>query len=63
MHYICKLSKNNLNSFINNFIYNKIDRKNIFIPPCEFGNLFENEIHKYTEIKYNTKILNRNISK
>ncbi len=56
MHYICKLSKNNLNSFINNFIYNKIDRKNIFIPPCEFGNLFENEIHKYTEIKYNTKI-------
>lgn len=33
MHYICKLSKNNLNSFINNFIYNKIDRKNIFIPP------------------------------
>ena len=26
MHYICKLSKNNLNSFINNFIFNKIDR-------------------------------------
>lgn len=56
MHNICKLSKNNLYSFINNFMFNKIDRKHMFIPPCEFGNLFENEIHKFTEIKYNTTI-------
>ena len=56
MHNICKLSKNNINGFITNFLYNKIDRKYMFIAPCEFGNLFENEIHKYTEKKYNTII-------
>jgi hypothetical protein len=61
MHNICKLSKRNINSFINNFLYNKIDRKNMFIAPCEFGNLFENEIHKYTERRYKTEIYEFNV--
>jgi len=56
MYYICGLTHNNINTFINAFLYNKIDKKHIFIPPCEFGILFENEIHNYTEIKYNTII-------
>lgn len=61
MHNICKLSKKNINGFITNFLYNKIDRKYMFIAPCEFGNLFENEIHKYTEIKYDTTIYEFNV--
>ncbi len=56
MHNICKLKESNINNFINNFLLNKIEKKKIFILPCEFGNLFENEIHKYTEKRFNTII-------
>jgi hypothetical protein len=56
MHHICKLKPSNITSFINNFLYDKVDKKKMFMPPCEFGILFENEIHKYSEVKYDTKI-------
>mgnify|MGYP006157921093 CR=1 FL=1 len=55
---ICKLSSKNVNTFINNFLYNKIDRKRFFISACTWGILFEDEIQKYCEVKYNTKIYN-----
>ena len=37
-------------------MFDRIDRQHIFMPPCEFGILFDHEIHKYTEMKYNTII-------
>ena len=58
MYNVCKLNKNNVDSFINNFLFNKIDRVYKFIAPCEFGNLFEDEIQCTVEKKYKTKIYN-----
>lgn len=56
MHNIYNLNINNVGSFINNFLFNKVDKKYDFIVPCAFGVLFENEIHSYSEMYFNCTI-------
>ena len=56
MHYICNLKPTNITTFINGFLKGKIERKNMFIPQCQFGILFENEINHFTKLKFNTEI-------
>ena len=54
IHNVINLKLTNITTFINNFLNNKIERKKIFIPQCEWGILFENEITRFTENYYNT---------
>lgn len=57
MHNVCKLSKTNAKSFIKSKLNTDVEKKK-FIPNCEFGNLFEQEICSYSGSKFNTKIHN-----
>ena len=41
IHHIINLKPTNINSFVNNFLYNKImPRENMYIFPCVFCNIF-----------------------
>lgn len=54
---VINLKKTNINTFVNNFLFNKVvGRTNQFIFPCVFGNIFENEIKNLTEYTFKTKI-------
>lgn len=53
MNKICSLNNNNIDSFIKGFLLDKLFKKKVYIKACQFGILFENEIHKFTEMYHN----------
>jgi hypothetical protein len=61
MHFIERLNPNNIKTFINDFIYNKIDRKKFYIFACQFGILLENEIQEFSQVYHKCIIRNTGV--